>query len=241
MTVAVYNSIDRMVRMAMFDAGLLEEGADPTPEQQNTNVQRLLDMIQVWQVEGCKLFLLRDVILPLQLNLSTYAIGNASPNLNMPKPLRVEDVYWRDAAGTQHRDIFRVELHDWVRLPPAQPNSTITQFYEDRQNNWITIKFWNQPGSYDVSGQMHLVLRTIGQGGITSIADTITANFPIEWAMALRWGLAADLCTGQPDSIVQRCERMAIHFKTILENFDVEAGGISFQPDRSNYAPSRFK
>jgi hypothetical protein len=233
MTVAVYNSIDRMIRMAMFDAGLLEEGTDPTPDQQGNYVQRLLDMIQVWQLEGCKLFLIRDLVVPLVLNQTSYVIT--------PKPFRIEDVYWRDAAGTQHREIFRCELHDWIRLSPAQPNGTITQFYEDRQSTTVTLNVWNKPGTYDVAGQLHVVVRSVGTGNVTSVADSITLNFPIEWAMALRWGLAADLCTGQPDSIVQRCERQAMYYKGVLENFDVEQGGITFQPDRSNYQPSRFK
>lgn len=240
MTVAVYNSVDRLVRMAMFDAGLIEEGSDPNPDQQGNYVQRLLDMIQIWQLEGCKLFLMQDVVLPLVLNQSVYTIGPGSPNINMTKPQRVEGAYWVDAQGTSKRDIFRVERYDWDRMPPAQQNGTVTQFYEDRQISSITIYLWNKPGSYDVAGALHLVIRSAGVGGIASIADAVTLHFPIEWAMALRWGLAADIATGQPDTIVQRCERMAAYYKGILENFDVEEGGVTFQPD-AGHAPSRFK
>jgi hypothetical protein len=240
MTVAVYNSIDRIIRMAMFDAGLIEEGADPNADQQGNYAQRLLDMMLIWQVEGCKLFLIQDLVLPLVVNQSAYTIG-PSGNLNMVRPVRIEDVYWVDAQGTSKRDIFRVEQADWVRMPPPQTNGTVTQFYEDRQINTIVLNLWNKPSAQDVAGALHVVARTAGPGSVTSVAQLITAHFPIEWAMALRWGLAADICTGQPDSIVARCEKMAGYYKGILENFDVEQGGISFEPDLQGQQPSRFR
>lgn len=239
MTVSVYNSVDRIVKMAMFDAGLLEENADPTSEQQGHNVQRLADMMQIWQLEGCKLHLLRDVVMPLVLNQGVYNLGPGAP-LNIIKPLRIESAYWVDAQQTTSREIFRVERYDWDRLPPAQANGTVTQFYEDRQLTAINLYLWNKPSATDVAGTLHLTVRVPGAGGIAGVGDPITSNFPIEWAMALRWGLAADLATGQPDSIVQRCERMAAYYKTILENYDVEQGGVIFQPDTSGQARSRF-
>jgi len=229
MTVAVYNSVDRIIRMAMFDAGLIEEGADPTSDQLGNYLQRLMDLIQVWQLEGCKLHLIQDILLPLVLNQYIYTVG-VGGSINMPKPLRLEDAYFTDSKGGV-RNIDVITRNEWDRLPPPQNNGTVTQIFEDRQISPLRFYLWNKPGAQDVAGSFHLVLRTIAGAGTFNTTDAITNNFPIEWAMALRWGLAMDICTGQPDSIVARCEKMATYYKTLLENYDVEQGGITFQPD----------
>jgi len=236
MTIATYNSMDRIIRMAMSDAGLLEDEMNPTADAQGNHAQRLLDMIQIWQIDGCKLSLIQDTLLPLTLNTNIYTFGPAG-SVNMTRPVRVEGMYWQDSSGGK-RDIFPVAREEWNRLPAAQNNGTVTQFMEERSNTLLRVYLWNKPGASDVAGQLRVVLRTTGPG-VLNIADPITTFFPIEWAMALRWGLAADICTGQPDSIVNRCTSMAGHYKTVLEGFDVELGGIQLQPDRSGFF-SRF-
>lgn len=237
MTIAIYNSMDRIIRMAMSDAGLLEDEMNPTADAQGNHAQRLLDLIQVWQVEGCKLNLIQDTVLPLTVNQNVYTFGPAG-SVNMTKPVRVEDMYWQDSSGTNKRDVFAVDRHTWDRLPSAQNGGTVTQFLEERSNTLLRVHLWNKPGAGDVAGQLHVVLRTLS-ASVLNIADPITTFFPIEWAMALRWGLAMDICTGQPDSIVNRCTQMAGHYKAVLEGFDVELGGISFQPD-TGHQVSRF-
>jgi hypothetical protein len=64
-----------------------------------------------------------------------------------------------------------------------------------------------------------------------------TMNFPNEWRIALRWGLADELATGQPQAIMDRCERRAAMFKAALEDWDVEDAPTRFQPDIAQSYP----
>ena len=63
-------------------------------------------------------------------------------------------------------------------------------------------------------------------------------QFPQEWRIALRWGLANDICTGQPDTIMQRCFNMANLYRDMLEDWDVEDTATSFAPDVVNAYPT---
>ena len=66
--------------------------------------------------------------------------------------------------------------------------------------------------------------------------------FPLEWSMGLRWGLADELATGQPQAIMDRCERRATAYREKLEDWDVEDAPTSFAPDqRVTYATSSFR
>ena len=86
---------------------------------------------------------------------------------------------------------------------------------------------------------MHLLV----QNQITQMVSlTDTTAFPLEWSMGLRWGLADELATGQPQAIMDRCEKRATAYRQALEDWDVEDAPTSFTPDqRALYATSSFR
>ena len=53
-----FNTPDRVIRFAMDNAGLLQDGDSPSSEQYAKYMPRLNDMINVWQTEGIKLWTL---------------------------------------------------------------------------------------------------------------------------------------------------------------------------------------
>jgi hypothetical protein len=76
------------------------------------------------------------------------------------------------------------------------------------------------------------VLHLVTQYQVTNFTGlTDTINFPNEWFMALRWGLADDISSGQPAAIMQRCMMKAEAYRIALENWDVEDASTMFQPD----------
>jgi hypothetical protein len=78
------------------------------------------------------------------------------------------------------------------------------------------------------NGVAHLLLQ-YQVTNFTNLTDTM--NFPIEWTLGLTWGLADEICTGQPQEVVMRCQQKALEYRTMLENWDVEDADIKFQPD----------
>ena len=116
----------------------------------------------------------------------------------------------------------------------------VALFFVDKQRDNLVVKFWLTPDSTAATGTAHLLLpQKITH--FTGLTDTM--DFPPEWFMALRWGLADDICTGQPDAIVQRCAQRATAFRTACEDWDREDTGTMFQPDSQGgaIAPSSFR
>jgi hypothetical protein len=67
-------------------------------------------------------------------------------------------------------------------------------------------------------------------------------NFPIEWALALEWGLADQIKTGQPLAVQANASQMATKYQAALEDWDVEDADTSIQPDQRTYQGyGRFK
>lgn len=231
---------------AMADAGLVQRG-DPVDSQTlSDNFRRLVDIINLWQTQGLKLFLLQDIAIPLFQGQGLYVVGPSGPDIIMPKPLRVLQGYVLvseaggccDSSGTR-RPIYPISWDEWMRLPQVCGNDgAVTSFFVDKQPYQLNVHFWNSPDATEANNTAHLLMQT--QAALpVNLEDP--SGFPQEWRMALRWGLADDICTGQPQSIMDRCEKRAMSYKAALEDFDVEDAATMFAVDSRYSMGSAFR
>jgi len=129
---------------------------------------------------------------------------------------------------------------EWIMLSqaPSAPGQPIN-FFVDKQSYVLNVNLWPTPGAQEAGGTVHLILQTqLAQGS----ALTDQTAFPVEWFPVLAWGLADELCTGQPQEIVQRCSSRYKEFREALDGWDVEDAQTFFTPDqRSGYYASDFR
>ncbi len=317
---AGFSTPDRMIRFAMENAGLLQDGVDPSDEQSSKYLQRLNDILNFLQTQGLKLFLLQDTEVPLIVGQALYSFGPTGTQV-MVKPLRVLDAYYLQTTlyqqtatglGTTILDVastvagtYNYQINDpvtftgvgttglgtnvvyyivaivpnvsisialtpggvpievaigtatlnyylpgirrplnplawseWVRLSQINVPGAINSYFVDKQTSNLNVSLWNTPDAGAATGTVHLLLETQATQLIT-IQDTM--GFPIEWYLPLQWLLAAEIATGQPDSIVLRCEQKATFYREALEAWDVEDAPTRFEPDsRSQYYNNNF-
>lgn len=69
---------------------------------------------------------------------------------------------------------------------------------------------------------------------IVTLTDQV--NLPIEWYLTVMWVLASQICTRQPQKVIDRCEKMATQMLDDLENWDVEDADTRFTPDTRTMA-----
>jgi hypothetical protein len=215
--------------MAMQDAGLLQEGDDPDPEQFANYLQRLNDLINLWQTQGLKLWLQKELSLPLTAGINQYALGPGGvlPTLQF-KPMRIlSSAYYMDSDGNR-RPLMMISREEWMRLSTTVSQGPINSFFVDKQQIQILVNLWLTPDTQAATGHVILLM----QEQVTNLVSLTDAmNFPQEWFIALRWGLADDICTGQPQAIMQRCMMKAALYLAMLESWDVEDASTTFAPD----------
>ena len=239
MTTPAINTPYGIITDAMRDAGLLQIGDTPGTEHLVENMRRLRDLINTAQIDGIKLWLLSDTAVPLMAGTGTYTFSPGG-SVNMTKPLRVDDGYYLYSTGVR-RPIYAISWEEYIRLGQANQEGTITQYFVDKQATTMRVIFWNVPDATEAAGgEAHVLLRTQVTNPSTL---TETMAFPEEWRMYLRWGLADDICTGQPETIMMRCAQKAFMYKTALENWDVEDASVKFAPDsrQSGYGTGGFR
>jgi len=221
----------------MQDAGLLADGDEPNSDQLATNLLRLNDMINLWQTQGLKLFLWQDIAIPLVAGQGLYTVGPAQ-NVNMTKPLRGLQAYYLSTNNIR-RPLVVLSWDEYTRLSQVTQSGSINSYFIDKQSTFLNVHFWLPPDSTDALGTGHILFQT----QVTNyVSLTDQTAFPQEWFLALRWGLADEISTGQPQPIMDRCEKRAAAYRTALENWDVEDAPTMFVPDqRMGYSQGSFR
>lgn len=226
MPAATSNTVFGIIADAMHDAGLLPEGEQPNSEQLATYQRRLCDVINLWQTQGLKLFLLQDVTIPLVSGQNKYVLGPAG-DVVMSRPLRVEEAYHLSTDDIR-RPLVPLSWEEWTSLSQVDGNDgMVSSYFVDIQSLVMNFYVWNTPDTSEALNTVHAVLRTQAPNPI-NLEENV--SFPQEWRIALRWGLADDIATGQPQAIMDRCQQRAVAYREMLENWDVENVPTRFTP-----------
>ena len=223
---ANFGTANRIIRMAMEDAGLLQDGDDPTSGQYAKNLQRLNDMVNLWQTQGLKLFLWQDIAIVLVAGTALYTLGPLG-TVVMVKPLRVLQAYHLSSSNNK-TPLTPLSWEEYLRLSNTTQSGSVQQYFADKQKDLLRVSLINNPDAAAATGTLHLLVETQATQ-LINLTDAIV--FPPEWFIALRWGLADELSTGQPASIVARCQQKATMFREALEDWDVEDTSVYFAAD----------
>jgi hypothetical protein len=210
----------------MEDAGLLQEGDDPNSEQYAKYTNRLNDLINFWQTQGLKLWRQVDQSVALTAGKASYTFKPGG-DISITRPLRALQGYYLDTSDVR-RPLVVLSRDEHTRLSQTTQLGEINSYFVDKQVDQLVVDFWLTPDTTAATGTVHLILQQQIEN-FTGLTDALT--FPIEWIMALRWGLADDISTGQPQAIMDRCTAKATVYRTALEDWDVEDASTRFTPD----------
>lgn len=240
MATSVSNNAYGIIVDAMTDAGLLQEGSRPNSEQLATNMRRLNDIINLWQTQGLKLFLQEEVNVPLVVGQTLYTLGPVGPAVVMPRPTRILQGFIVEKQGKIRRPLVPISRDEWERLSQITGNNgTINSFMVDKQATATNLNLWPPPDSVEVTNTATFLMQVQAHNPLTLNEDIL---FSQEWRIALRWGLADDICTGQPQAIMDRCMNNAKKYRDALEDWDVEDAPTMFNVDSRFYSHAgRFR
>jgi hypothetical protein len=226
MTTPNDNTPVSIIQDAYYDAGLVQEGDSPGSEKIVIGMRKLTDLVNLWQTQGLKLWLNSDTAVPLVAGQGTYTFSPTG-DVVMTRPLRVIDAYYESADGIR-RPLIPMARTDYDRLSQVTQTGQLNSYFVEKLQTSLRVRFWPVPDATAATGEAHLILQT----QVTNFATVIeTMNFPIEWRIALRWGLADELATGQPQAIMDRCQQRAGTYRTMLEDWDLEDASVTFAPD----------
>ena len=222
----------------MKDAGKLQDGQIPNGEQFADYSMRLNDVINTLQTQGLRLWTQTDQSVTLVSGTRDYTMKSGG-SVNITRPTRVLQGYYLDSSSNR-RPIYPISWDEWLRLSTTTTEGAISQYFVQKQVAQLTVSFWLTPDDEAATGTAHLLIQQ-QITNFTGLYDTI--DFPPEWMLTLRWNLAADICAGQPQTVIDRCEQKAAFYRNLMDNWDVEDAATRFTPDAqatSGYAARSF-
>lgn len=230
----VSNTAYGIINDAMHTIGKLGEGDTPNSQQLADNMRRLNDIINLWQTQGLKLFFQEEINVPLVVGQTLYVLGPAGPAVVMARPPRILQGYVVQVQGNNRRPLVILSRDEWERLSQVTGNNgTINSFMVDKQAIQTNLNLWPPPDSVEVLNTATFLMQVQAQNPVLLTDNT---SFPQEWRIALMWGLADEISTGQPEVIMTRAERYAKKYREALEDWDVEDAPTEFNVDTRFYA-----
>ncbi len=226
---------NRLIRQALRDCGRLQYGSTPPPEAVEDALSRLNDIINTWQTQGLKLWLNSTVTVTLVADQASYTLGPAASPAS-DKPARILGAWYVASTGAR-RPLSPLSWTDYLSLGNLTTTGSVNSYFVDKQQLNLVVKFWSVPTTAEAAGTVQLLRQEMASAW-TELDDDVA--FPVEWFQALRWALADEMCSGQPQLIMERCERKAMMYRQLLEDWDVEDVSTRIAPDMGGMAASRF-
>jgi hypothetical protein len=162
----------------------------PTLGQIENGLYTLNAMVQAWQALGMHVWTQETITFTPTIGKATYTIGTSgSPDVNQTRPLRVTGARLVDSTTQAATPLIMMTRQDYANLSDKTlPTGPIMQFFYDPQIPNGILSVWPAPAVTTS------VVNLTAQRPLTPFANlSATADFPVEWLSALRYGLAVEL------------------------------------------------
>ena len=220
----------QIVTDAYLTCGAIDIEGAPSATQYALGLRMLNRMIKQWQTRGVSLHFFQDITIPLVTGVASYIFGTgqASPNVNIARPIRIISANRKDSAGIES-ELTIISRQDFFRLSDKSNPGMPTQIYYDRQLSTGTITVWPTP-----SDSLSSAVVTIQRQVEIFVDDGDTPDFPVEMELALVYGLAGILCLPMviPMNETQSIKQEAQNYFNQLLMTDQENTSFNFQPER---------
>lgn len=240
MAVPALNTPYQVIYSAYRNAGLTSIGQDPDSEQIAEGMNRLNNLMNMWQTDGLRLWLQFDLSIGppiLTAGVNFYTLGPAGTVI-MTRPTRIIEGYYLEQNSNSRRPLIPLSRNEWDTLSTTISRGAINSYFIDKQVATLNVYLWLTPDSQAALGQVHVIIQQ-QQPNVINLTESMV--FGPEWFLGLSWGLANEMCTGQPQAIMDRCANFAGVYKEKLDAWDVEDTSTMFTPDTRQTLWSGFR
>jgi len=220
----------RLIYLALLKLGVINAGATPSATQIADATDALDDMIQEWQVDGLRTWVLQDLTIPLVAGQRVYTLGPTG-GVVTPRPERLYGARRHDLVSGIDTPLVMYSSSDYLMLSNKDQTGTPIAIFYDKHIPNANLNIYLVPDA--AAAAEYSVILSV-QTPLTSVTSSTTdLQFPNAWAQALKWGLADELAMGYgvPAQLQQFVQQKAMYYKTNLENYDQEDASPYFTLD----------
>lgn len=244
-------SRDQLISAALRTLHVLQDGQVATANQLSTGAEALNTLIKYYQSKGMQLWTYALVVVPLVANKFSYTLGPSGADVLVVRPLRVFEgsyVRFTQAGITQDTPLTLLNRTQYLQLAAKNSQAIPNSVYYDAQINtatasspsigWGTLYVYTNP--VDATRTVYL---NVQRPLYDVTAGTDELDFPSEWVLPLRYGLAMILLDEYevPEDRAMRIIKMANQFHIDLQDWSVEEQPTRFSIDTTPYRRFRSR
>jgi hypothetical protein len=231
---------DSMIASSLRLLHVLQDDQVMSANQIATGAEDLNTLITNWQSRGLQLWTYQWLPIPLVAGQNAYTIGPSGANVTSVRPLRLmlAGSYVHSISGYD-RDVKILSRSEYAQIVQKGYQDTATAIYYDSGiNSGSTTSPSTGHGTlYVYSNAMNstdIVVCNFQRPIYVMTAGTDEFDFPCEWYLALRYGLAVMMADQYevPQSRLRRLAKQASKYHKDVQEWSVENAGFQFLPDQ---------
>jgi hypothetical protein len=200
-------TVTSIVKLSLKDSGVIYGTETPTDSEMQDALSTLNQMMAMWRTQSLAVYCQKQETITVT-SAASYSIGPAG-DLNIERPVNIDAMYWR-LNGVDTPLIPLHSFEDYQDIQVKTLEGTPNAFYYRPASPQGQLFVWPIPNA----GSLVLTMR-IPMPVYTTIQDDI--DLPPEYEGAIRWNLAAQLCSTFGMPITAEIERYAKQYKRALK------------------------
>jgi len=231
---------DQLISSSLRLIRVLQDGQSAGSNDLTDCSQALNILLKYLQTKGLILSTYDQYQLPLTTSTQSYTIGPSGAALTKPRPLRIVDgTFVR--KGTTDTPVELITRQRYMQQVDKATAGTVSMIYYEPNIDTTSVGITSMGTGFgtlfvmapavDNTYTLYLNVQRPVQD-VTSGTDEI--DLPVEWLMALKWGLAAQVADEYevPEDRIIRVQKMAMMYAQDLEAWNKTQGSIAFGDDR---------
>jgi hypothetical protein len=233
---------DQLIAASMRTLRVLQDGQTPSVNQITNGSEALNTLITNWQSNGLQLWTYQWLEIPCQVNKYVYTIGPSAADVTNVRPLKLmeDGCFIRNTVGGIQMDTPLIVLSrtDYANFGNKQSQGTTNSIYYQPgiDSGLVTSPSVGYGTLYlycNPTDTTHTIIGNFQRPIYVMNNSTDEFDFPAEWFLALRYGLAEILADEYevPDGRLLRVREQAEKHHQKVQDWSVEESKFRFQPD----------
>ena len=186
----VFATPAELISKALKDIGVVGFGSSATAHELEDGLQSLNLMLDEWGVLRENISVRKEESFPLVVNQSIYYIGVGASNFNTTRPIKIEDAFIRDSAGTDSSIDCSMSEDSYNSISIKNLRGTPSRLFYKPDYPFGIIKFDYAPS---IAGTLY-IFSWKPFAKITDPADQTQLSFPDGFEAAITYNLSKRLC-----------------------------------------------
>lgn len=226
MALSLSFTVQDLIQEALYAAGIVPPGGNPTVTQLNRGLNNLNLMMSNFIGYGIDTWARSTHTITCVNGQASYSIG-PSGDVNVSRPITVINAYRRNVTTGIDVPMTEYSKQEYFNIPNKTQSGIPTQFYFDQEFPKGNLYVWPVPSTTDLPLSIYIDVHS--PFTVASLSDD--PDLPDEWQEAVVRNLAVRLAMEFQKPVTPEMAALARETLDVAKGLDFEEASLKIRPD----------